>query len=450
MPQYEQNTDSRKFEVDTSDPSSDVTDLIVRLWGPERSERRAPLSWNTDSVLVYMIADLVGASHGRIAEELSGALGAHFETSRQAIVAAKRIQTSTLEFLACRPGDRIGSAILLYRPSRNTADTGCFSAETAQQALKHSKPGQILIAPNISERLRDFPGAEIRATPALSTVMGGRQTELSEFVWTTPEKFALFQESSSDDSESPAGDVPQVAATVIVHSLLARPGRTSEAEPTAATSQPADNPLPRTPAFEALRESASGSPTLGLEELEAKPFLTRTRMILGIAALVLLGAVIAVLNRPVHVSKLPIPVPQEQAGTKEVPETRPAVKTEPEITPAQPESKTVVSENVKPRTVKTPIKPVAKLPVSTPQQTPDKAPVDNHARKDIQDAQAASYDESGGVSLKEIPTLLKMAQADAGAGNYDKARIEFRKILGLQPGNSDAKEGLHKLDLIQK
>jgi hypothetical protein len=75
--------------------------------------------------------------------------------------------------------------------------------------------------------------------------------------------------------------------------------------------------------------------------------------------------------------------------------------------------------------------------------------VDNHARKDIQDAQAASYGESGGVSLKEIPTLLKMA-ADAGAGNYDKARIEFRKILGLHSGNSDAKEGLHKLDLIQK
>ncbi len=54
------------------------------------------------------------------------------------------------------------------------------------------------------------------------------------------------------------------------------------------------------------------------------------------------------------------------------------------------------------------------------------------------------------MSQKEIPTLLKMAQADAGAGDYDKARIEFRKILGLQPGNQDAKEGLHKLDLIQK
>jgi hypothetical protein len=42
MPQYEQKTDRRKFEVDTPDLSLDATDLVVRLWSPEWSDRRAP------------------------------------------------------------------------------------------------------------------------------------------------------------------------------------------------------------------------------------------------------------------------------------------------------------------------------------------------------------------------------------------------------------------------
>ncbi len=111
MPQYEQKTDSREFEVANphqsqgpwrGDARADATDIVVRLWGPKRSDRSAPLTWKTDSVLIYMIADLVGASHGRIAEESPAIMGAHFDGSGQAMVAAKRIQTSILEFLVCR------------------------------------------------------------------------------------------------------------------------------------------------------------------------------------------------------------------------------------------------------------------------------------------------------------------------------------------------------------
>jgi len=53
------------------------------------------------------------------------------------------------------------------------------------------------------------------------------------------------------------------------------------------------------------------------------------------------------------------------------------------------------------------------------------------------------------VSQKDIPALLKMAQKDAGSGNYDNARREFNKVLQLQPSNQDAKEGLRKLALAQ-
>jgi outer membrane protein assembly factor BamD (BamD/ComL family) len=54
-----------------------------------------------------------------------------------------------------------------------------------------------------------------------------------------------------------------------------------------------------------------------------------------------------------------------------------------------------------------------------------------------------------GFSQKDIPTLLQLAQSALGAGNYDKARREYGLVARLQPGNQDAKQGLHKLDIIQ-
>jgi hypothetical protein len=443
MPPYEQKTDSRESAVTNLDQSPEATDLVVHLWNPERSGRAVSVSWNTESVLVYMIADLVSASHGRIAEELPTIMSAHFADSRQAIVAAKRIQTSMLEFLSCRPGQRIGAAILLY--GTKTSDSAGFNATTTQQSLRQAKPGQILLAQNVSQRLRDLPGVEFRSVPALATVVGDGQTEMTELVWTTPERIALFQDSFGAEVEPQCTEIPVVGATVIVHSPLAL-GTTSEVVQPAVVA----------PALEELRESSGNSAELRLEEFAQRPFLTRTRMILGGVALVLVVALIAVLDRTPHVSKLPIPVQQVPAGERETPEKRPAVKAEPEATAAQPESKIVTPEivtpeNVKPRILKPPITNSAvKSSVRAPSQIPDNASVDNRVRKDAPETPAPSYEESGGVSQKEIPTLLKMAQADAGAGNYDKARIEFRKILGLQPGNQDAKEGLHKLDLIQK
>jgi len=456
MQQYEQKTDSRELEIANPDPSPDATDIVVRLWSPDRSDRRAPLSWKTDSVLVYMIADLVGASHGRIAEESPAIMGAHFDGSRPAIIAAKRIQTSILEFLACRPGERIGSAILIYR-SRTSDPTG-FSAETVQQALRQAKPGQILLAENVSHRLRDLPGVEFLAVPALTSVMGARQTELAELVWTTPERVALFRESIGDQAEPQSDDVPLVGATVIVHSPFSRGGPTREAVPPVMSpgdvvSKDGSEAQDRDRVLKELPDSRSSSFAEGLEEFGERPFLTRTRVILGVVALVLAAALIAVLYRPAHVSKLPIPLQQEQTGAREIPDKQPPLKTEPEAATAQSEQKAVKTEIARPPIVKPPTpKSAAKVNMAAQLKTPDQAPPDKRVKteKDSPETPAPNSDESGGVSVKDIPVLLRMAQQDAGAGRYDKARTEYRKILGLQPNNQDARDGLHKLDLIQK
>jgi hypothetical protein len=174
MPPYEPKIDSREFAIAnpdqptgalSSDASGDATDIAIRIWGADRA---AGLTWKSESVLVCMMADLVGASRGQIAEESPTVMAAHFDNSRLAVVAAKRIQMAMLEFVSCRPAQPTGSAIVIYRP-RTTESTG-LSGEMVQMELGQAKPGQILLAENIAQRLRDLPGIELRLPPSWARV----------------------------------------------------------------------------------------------------------------------------------------------------------------------------------------------------------------------------------------------------------------------------------------
>ena len=238
MAQYEQKTDSREFEVANPDQhagtwggdlAGDATDIAIRLWGVERPDRGGA-------------ADVEGRErsglhdHGSRGRESRPycrgialrVMAAHFESSRQALVAAKRIQTSILEFLASRPGQRIAGAILMYRP--RTADPTGFSGEMAQQMLGRAKPGQILLAESVCRRVRDLPGIEFVTVPA---VTGDVETGLTELVWTTAEQVARLRESVVDEPEPRRGDNPAMGATLIVDSSFGRRGMNEAVPPLA-------------------------------------------------------------------------------------------------------------------------------------------------------------------------------------------------------------------------
>lgn len=467
MAQYEQKTDSREFEFPNPEgnpgswgagPATDATDIAIRLWGPERSARNVPLTWKADSVLVFMIADLVSASRGRVAEESSAPMAAHFDGSRQALVAARRIQTSILEFVACRPGERIGAAILIYPSSASSP--AAFTGEMALQALGLAKPGQILLAEYSSQQLRDLPGIEIRAVPALTIVPGEWHSGLTELIWTTPERLALLQDSVGGEVEPQSNDSRPVDATVIVSSPArnARQGVANEATPpgiptadfvfkdgagTAAqrAGQDLNHARDRAPIADNFQQSSSSSLTEELDESRGRPLLTRTWVMLGAVAVVLVVVLIFVFQ-PARVSKRPIiqqqDPQQEKAGASEAPVHQPPATPEPEAPTAQPEPAAT--------------KPPARVPAAVTQpRTPSKPPLENRAKnKKENPEEPEALDDSGGVSQKDIPALLRMAQRDAGAGNYDQAKREYKKILSLQPGNQEAKDGLRRLDLIQQ
>jgi hypothetical protein len=474
MAQYEQKTDSREFEVANPDQQAgqqnlgqqnlgqqnlgswsenspaDAADIAIRLWSPARVDWPVALTWKADSVLVYMIADLVAASRGRIAEEAPAVMTAHFDACRHALVAAKRIQTSILEFLACRPGERVGGAILIYQP-RTTNPTGP-SSEMVQNELGQAKPGQILLTDNVAQRLRDLPGIEFLAAPGPAGAAEDGSTGLTELMWTTPEQVALLRESVSDVSGQQRGearrdDSPGVGATLIIDSpkidsALARRGPTNEAvssaTPTAdylvkggqETGSGRTGQAPQD--FQPIQGSSStdGSFT-GRIEFEDRSLFTRTRIILGVAALVLVAALIAVIFRPTRDSKPPITQQQGQTGGTESTGQQPAVTPQSETKTGSPEAQTV--------------DPAAKPAAVT------KPPVDNRAKKkQTPPAEQDAAEESGGLSVGDIPLLLNGALKDVGDGKYDSARLKYRKVQNLQPSNQAAKDGLKKLDKIQK
>src|SRR5258708_36063612 len=108
MPPYQQKTDSREFEIANTEhyPSASGADaraggskIAFRLW---IANQTVPRTWKADSVLVFMIADLVAASGGQVAEAGQAVMAAQFASAGQALVAAKRIKASLLEFVGWR------------------------------------------------------------------------------------------------------------------------------------------------------------------------------------------------------------------------------------------------------------------------------------------------------------------------------------------------------------
>ena len=444
MPQFEPKTDSKEFEVLNAGQESipagnaikDSTDLTIRLWYPQRVTAGATVTWKTASVLVYMIADLVAASRGRADESLP-AMTAHFDSTGQALVAAKRVQTSILEFLTCRPGDSFASAVLIHQSSTTP---GGFTPGMAEGALRLAEPGQILLSGETARRLQDLPGIQLRSVAGLTT--GGEEfAGLAELVWTSPEHLERFR---AQVHVAPRRDESQsLGATMIVNAPLGGPtgkipppvGTTGLIErQSAGKTENADSGLPP---LDLVHSEHSFEP--GPDESEQGSFLTGTPVIIGLAAVVLIAVLVWVFY-PSSGSKRPARVQENQIRGTETPKT-PTPDSSASQAPVQPP---VLEPPAKPAVVTaqptTPAKPLGqkrgkdKPAVSVP--PPVGAPEVQQPMQGFE-----------GMTQKDIPSLLQMARNDAGSGNYDRAKREYHVVLQMQPNNAEAREGLRRLEV---
>lgn len=425
MVPFEPKTDSKEFEIADPEQSGSATlqpaDITIRVWRRDVGGSAA-VTWSSDSVLVYMVADLIAASQGRTANDLPNAMAAHFDNSLKALVAAKRIQNAILEFLTCRPGDYMGAAVLIHPP----ADDG-FSQGMAQGALRLAEPGQIMLSEEVSRRLKEIPGLEFRQVPALTTG-GNEHAGLSELIWTSPERLANLRRSASAAS-TPANPSPSFGATMIVHSPATGP-RTEHrtaAQPIDApqSKESGKKPVESVQARVAPEETAPEDGFANLDEPRSS--FTTSALVVGAVVVVLIAFALAWFQ-PWSSQKprqAPPVIPTMGAGTTETPNgTSGNTVTEP------PVIDTHDSEPAKP-----PKKPKGKETKKQPEDTP------------IKNFEGTStYD---GMTQKDIPRLLQWAKSDQGNGNYTKAAQEYRVILLMQPNNPDAKEGLRKIQVAQ-
>jgi hypothetical protein len=437
MVPFEPKTDSKEFEIPNPEQSpatgsriaaSAAADLTIRVWRRDGGGGTAVLTWHSENVLVYMIADLVVASHGRTAVEMPAAMAAHFDNSLHALVAAKRIENAILEFLACRPGDYMGAAILIHPPV-----AAGFSQGMAQSALRLAEPGQIILSEEVSRRFQDLPGIELRDVPALTTG-GTEHAGLAELIWTSPERLASLRNSAN--VAPPTSEVgPPVGATMIVNSPFAR-----HPSNTASGSERIDTALRRPSATEGFK-NRGGAFEEGLAEFEERrSFITGSKMVVG-AVVIVLVVVALVLFHPWSSSNVP---PKSPAS--ETPAATPTTETPTSNIPQPPPVAQPVTEPPA-----KPLPPVAKK-TGTNKTPVDKTAKDNAAKKPEETPIVgfegnSTYD---GMTQKDIPRLLQWARSDAGNGNYAKAAQEYRVILQLQPYNSDAKEGLRKIQVAQQ
>jgi len=432
MVPFQPNTDSKEFEIANLDksPATDpgqAADLTIRVWRQGASDKVA-LTWSSESVLVYMIADLVAASHGRTADETMAAMAAHFDDSQQALVAAKRIQTATLEFLACRPGDYRGAAVLIH-PAHGTG----FTQAMAQTALRLAEPGQIILSQQIASRFQELPGTELRAVPALTTG-GTEHAGLMELLWTSAERLASLRNTAPAAAPTANLDAPFGATMIVNTSPVQTAGkqgnRADSSNSSWASAQAAEGFSNRDGAF-----------ARGLAEFaEHQSFITPLRI--GVAAIaIVLVFVGLVLFHPWADSNLrpkpqsyetptnSVPAPSEPAST--VPQPPPVVEPAPEL-----------STKSQPPVVKPPI--VSNAPA---QKTKEKDKDSKQENRSIQGFEGNST--YNGMTQRDIPQLLQWARSDAGNGNYTKAAQEYRVILQLQPSNPEAREGLRKIQVAQ-
>src|SRR5580700_1529891 len=181
-----------KAEGANRQPFSAATDISIRLWTVAQLRSNPPdVTWNTDSGLVFLIGDVLGAARGVAADELRFGLTAHFNCAAQAMKAAKSIEQSVTEFSKQRPNDCFGAAIAVHPPvePRPFLEGDPSPVSPASSLLQQAQPGQILVSRETYEHLRDVPGVQFRTLNADADSGSSGDAEL---LWTSPEAYALF------------------------------------------------------------------------------------------------------------------------------------------------------------------------------------------------------------------------------------------------------------------
>jgi hypothetical protein len=387
------------------------TDISIRLWtSTQLHAKPSDLSWRTDSNLVSMIADVISAAQGSAANELRCGMSAHFNSATQALKAAKSIERSVAEFSKRRPNDCFGAAIAVHRPVELRpfleGDPGPLSP--ASSLLRQAQPGQILVSRETHDHLRELPGIQFRPLNPDAHEDEAASGD-AELLWTSPETYVLF-------------------ATHLQEAIQRLPVPIEQESPASEDIRPFQPPTTTSSDFRGGTFSTGRLSAIDPDEGEVS-WMASHRLLISFMAVAVL-ALATVYALPAWRKRPPAANSVIESGHSQ---QTPKPGAWPKELPSNPAS-------VAPQ----PAEPVKIAPAPAAAIRKPEAPKTQSPSKP---AEAKPLGEYEGFASRDVPALLKRAQADAGAGDYDSSRHEYDIILHLEPGNQAAREGLARVNM---
>jgi hypothetical protein len=330
----------------------------------------------------------------------------------RALAATRALQLAFEGFRTVVPGARANLSVVLDSSvPEETAQDG-LSVEQ-KDLLDFSKPSQVLITQAFYDRIAPYQ-------PALrsSTLRAG----VYEFLWTGEERLNELQaeaEFMPTLIQRPTPTAAPIAETTIVPAVKSIPvSRWKEPDPT------------YTPALEPAPAADGHVPSKWLSAPRILAICSAIAILFTIGYLInffLLGNG----SKPAsQVTRQGGPAPGTR--TPDVTQTPPA-KT---AGPPPPAASDVPKVTTPPPIVKPPKPPVVVSDASSLSQQPAPKP--------------ATRSRNCSIEVDEIPGYLNLAERYRSRGSYDRAISNYNLVLGCQPGNRPALDGLKKAQDAEK
>lgn len=332
-----------------------------------------------------------------------------FSDLGKALAASRALQVAFEGFRSAAPSGRANVSVVLDSSGPEEAHSAYAGPSVEQKELLDSaKPSQVLVTQAFYDRVAHYQPA-LRSFPPRAGVY--------EFLWTSEER---LNELQAEAEFMPTLVIDQVAAAALppaaapVNPIADQTlSRAAEGHPVEGTWRPKQQRLP---------EPDDQGPAHGL---------SRPRMIAiggAVVAFLCIGVGYLVIS---HTSSGPRPAAVASSSTAVNPG------------PAAANPATPANESSKP-----PVPPVA--PPPAPKANTGKPPTPNHAavpaeRSPVTPPSEGSKPAARGCSISGlIPNYLKLAETNRIRGQYDAAIRQYTEVLGCEPGNREAKDGLQR------